>query len=156
MLLTAAILFFSAKSSIAGETKGTITHSKGTVTVKFSYLIKGPDAFDAKKIIKRVILSAKDIAAPIQACTTMSCVDSTVTEGMTVDFVGGPRLNYWMAVSNGLIQYSGTLEPVVLKISSDQPKEMAGKLNFDDASAGGPKVNVDFDAVLLKEFTQAR
>jgi hypothetical protein len=156
MAITLGTLVLTAQASIAGETKGTISYPKGTVTVKYSYLVKGPDAFDSKKMIRRLIFSATDLTAKLAACKAMSCSDGEVTEGMTVDLDAGPRLNYWMVMNGGLVQYSGTKEPTALKTSADDAKHLAGKLSFDDAGAGGPKVDVDFDAALVKEFTQAR
>jgi hypothetical protein len=60
-----------------------------------------------------------------------------------------------MVLNQGLVQYSGTQQPTALKSTVDQPKQLAGKLNFDDSAAGGPKEDVDFDAALVKEFTSA-
>jgi hypothetical protein len=149
-------VLFSNHSAFAGETKGILSYPKGTVVFKYSYLVKGPDNFDNKKIVRRVVLTSSDIGAKIQACHAMDCVDGLVTEGMIVDLDAGPRLNYWMVLNQGLVQYSGAHENTALKSNVDQPKELAGKLNFDDSAAGGPKVDVNFDAMLVKEFTQAR
>lgn len=156
LALAAMIFIFSAAPATAGETKGTLTYPKGTVALKFSYLVTGPDAIDTAKIIRRLIFSGNDLAPKIQACQTMSCVDGEITEGLMVDLVGGPRFNYWMALNNALVQYSGTKEMAALKTNADDPKRMAGKLSFDDTAAGGPKVDVDFDAALAKTFTKAR
>ncbi len=155
-VFSAFILFFFSNPASAGATHGTLTHPKGTVTVTYAYLVKGPDALDTKKIIRRLILSANDIGPKIQACQAMNCVDADLTEGMTVDLDGGPRLNYWMVLKGGLVQYSGTKEIAALKVTTDLPKLLTGKLSFDDTAIGGPKVDVTFDATLLKEFTQAR
>ena len=148
--------FILATRVMAGDAKGTLTLPKGTVTVKFAYLVKGPDAFDTKKIIRKIILSPSDLSAKIQDCKVMGCVDGEVTEGMSVDLDGGPRLNYWVVLNGGLVQHSGTEEIAALKTTADDEKHLAGKLSFDDATSGGPKVDVDFDATFVKEFTQAR
>jgi hypothetical protein len=153
LTFTIAVLFLGY-SSFAGVTKGTLSFPKGTMVFKYSYLVKGPDSFDNKKIIRRIVFTGNDIGAKIQACNAMNCVDGLVTEGMIIDLDVGPRLNYWMVLNQGLVQYSGTHEPTALKSTVDQPKQLSGKLNFDDGAAGGPKVDVDFDAVLVKEFTQ--
>ncbi len=81
----------------------------------------------------------------------MSCMDSGLTEGLEISFDSGPRLNYWMVLNGQKIQYSGTLKPEVLAASASDAKRMAGKLAFDDAGAGGPQVDVEFDAALVKE-----
>lgn len=48
------------------------------------------------------------------------------------------------------------LKPTVLKAGVDDATRIAGKLSFDDTSAGGPKVEADFDATILEAFTVAR
>ncbi len=155
--ICAAVLFtLKATSFAAGETKGTITASKGTVTLKYAYFVKGPDSLDPKKIIRKIILTDQDLGAKIAACTTMSCADRDLTSGLTVDLDGGPRLNFWMVMNGGLVQHSGTEETAALKLTADEAKRLAGKLSFDKTTSGGPKVDADFDAALLKEFTQAR
>jgi len=150
------LILFSAKGALAAETKGTLTYSKGSVVLKYSYLIKGPDSFDNKKIFRRLIFSGSDIAAKIQACTTMSCVDGTITDGLMVYLDQGSRLNYWMAVGNAMTQYSGSKDIAALKTSAEEPKRVAGHLSIDDSAASGPKIDVEFDAALVKEFSQAR
>jgi len=86
----------------------------------------------------------------------MSCADGELMEGLVVDIDGGPRLNYWMAINDQRVQHSGTKPPAALKASADEPKRLAGELAFDDTQAMGPRVDVEFDAVLLKEFKAAR
>ncbi|MFO1520075.1 MAG: hypothetical protein U1F57_10495 [bacterium] len=156
MVMFLVCFLFSPKNSFGGEVKGTLNHPKGTVVLKYAYFIKGPDSFDSKKMIDRVLLSGNDLTAKIQACKTMSCVDGELTEGLEVDLVSGPRYNYWMAINGAKVQYSGTLQPSVLKTTAKDAKRIAGKLTFDDTVMTGPKVEADFDATLSKEFTQAR
>jgi hypothetical protein len=154
--LLGAIGYLATAFAATGEAKGTLTHKNKTVTLKYAYLVMGPDAVDTKKTIRRLMLSAKDIGAKIQACQTMNCVDGEMTEGLEVDFDGGPRLKVWMAINGGLIQYSGTEQPAALKASADEPKRLAGKLAVDATSMGGPRVEAEFDATLLKELKAAR
>jgi hypothetical protein len=149
-------LLCSSASADPGKANGTLVHKSRTVTLGYAYLIKGPDAIDTKTIIRRLVLTGKDIGGKIHGCKTMSCVDGEVTEGLIVDLTSGPRLGYWMALNNGLVQHSGTLRPTVLEPSVNDAKRLAGKLSFDDTSAGGPKVEASFDAPMLKEFTAAR
>jgi len=155
-LFAATSVLLSTSSALAGVAKGTLVNAKGTVALKHAYLVKGPDAVDNKKIIRRLIFSSSDLSAKLQACAAMSCSDGDLTEGMTVDMDGGPRLNYWTVMNGGMVQYSGTEEPTALKSSVDDAKHLVGKLSFDDTGAGGPKVDVDFDATFVKEFTKAR
>jgi len=143
-----------------GTATGTLTYvSKGaplTVALKYAWLVKGPDAVDTKKTIRHLILSAVDIGAKVAACKTMSCTDSDLGSGMTVDFDAGPRLNYWVSLNGQLVQYSGTVRPEALKLTTDTPARLAGKLTIDDSGAGGAKVDVTFDAPMLPELKLAR
>jgi hypothetical protein len=51
------------------------------------------------------------------------------------------------------VQYSGT-EPVgSFAASADDARRIAGRLVFDKTAAGGPKVDVEFDAALVKELS---
>ncbi len=147
-------LLLSANASFAGETKGTLTHPKGTVALKFSYLIKGPDAVDPQKIIERLVLSGNDLSAKIQGCGTMSCVEGAVTEALIIDLISGPRYNYWMAISGAKVQNSGTVVPSVIKTTTKDANRIAGKISFDTTTMGGPKVEAEFDTPLAKAFTR--
>jgi hypothetical protein len=140
----------SVMAAAAGDATGSVAYKGRTANLKFAYLVKGPDEV-SKQTIRRLILSATDLSAKIAACTKMSCTDSNLTEGLSVNFDSGPRLNYWIVLNDQKIQYSGTLKPEVLKTSVSDAKHMAGKLSFDDAAAAGPKVDVEFDAALVKE-----
>ncbi|MEO8751148.1 MAG: hypothetical protein ABI624_00560 [Casimicrobiaceae bacterium] len=151
--MVAAVAFgASSVFAAAGDAKGTVTYKGRTATIKYAYLVKGPDMV-SKQTIRRLILSANDIGARIAACKTMGCTDGDLTEGLEVNFDSGPRLNYWMVLNGQKIQYSGTLKPEVLATSASDARRMAGKLVFDDAGAGGPKVDIEFDAALVKEAT---
>jgi hypothetical protein len=153
LALTSA--FFSG-IACAGEAIRNLSYQNVQVSLKHVYLVRGPDAVNTSQTIRRLILSAIDLTAKIEACKAMSCTDGDVTEGMTVDIVGGPRLNYWVAVSSQRVQYSGTELPAALTVRTDAAGHLAGKLSFDNTAAGGPRVDAEFDAPLLKEFTLAR
>jgi hypothetical protein len=141
----------SATLAMAGDAKGTLTYKTRTANLKYAYLVKGPDAV-SKQPIRRLILSATDLGAKISACRTLSCTDSDLNDGLSVNFDIGSRLNYWMVMNDQKIQYSGTQKPEALKTTADNAKRIAGTLRFDDAGAGGPKVDVEFDAALVKEL----
>jgi hypothetical protein len=162
-VLAAAALTLAVSTSVAaadGSATGTLTYKgKGapiTVTLKYVWLVKGPDAVDQKLIVRHLIFSATDIGAKIAACKTMSCTDADLGSGMTVDLGSGPRLNYWISLNDQRVQYSGAVMPDALKLATDTPTRMAGKLTIDDSAAGGAKVDVDFDAPLLRELSLAR
>jgi hypothetical protein len=77
-------------------------------------------------------------------------------EGATVDFTGGPRLNYWTVMDGQKVQYSGTARPETFSARGNDPGRLAGSLAIDDAAAGGAKLDADFDVMVLKEFKVAR
>ena len=126
------------------------------MTLKHAYLITGPDDVEPNQTIRRLVLSANDIGAKILSCQSMGCASGQITEGLTVDLGSGPRLMYWLSINDGLVQYSGTTKLASLQATVDQPGKLAGKLSFDDSVAGGPRVTIDFDTVLVKEFKTAR
>lgn len=142
------------KSAIAGDNqvKGMLTYRTYSVALKYAWLVKGPLERDPGKTIRRLILSANDIGDQLQGCETISCAGGQVTEGMTVDFDAPPRLDYWVAVNGGKVQYSFGAMPEAFAARVDNAGRLAGKLTFDDFAAGGPKVEIDFDVTLFKEF----
>jgi hypothetical protein len=79
------------------------------VNVKNVYVVKGPNSMD-KKIIRRLIFTPADLGAKIKACGEMSCSDNDLREGLEVDLVGGPRMNYWFVGNDQRVQYS-TAQP---------------------------------------------
>jgi hypothetical protein len=155
-LALAAAFLLAATGASAGTAKGTLVHKAKTVTLAHAYLVVGPDALDEKTKIRRLILSANDLSAKLAACKVMSCTDAEVTEGLVVDIGSGPRMNYWMAISDQRVQHSDTEEPSSLAATTDDAKKLAGKLTIDDTASGGPQVSVEFDAPLVKELTAAR
>jgi hypothetical protein len=141
----------------ADSASGTVTYQSKSgpivVNVKNVYLVKGPDAVD-KKVFRRLIFTSADLGAKIKACGSMSCSDNDLREGLEVDLVGGSRMNYWFVGNDQRVQYSGSARPETLKLTTDTPQRLAGKLTIDDSAAGGAKVSIDFDATMLKEFTK--
>ena len=120
-----------------------------------SFIFFYPDVVSGKTI-RRVVLSVADVAAKLSACGTMLCSDGDIGEGMTIDFDAGPRLNYWFVGNDQLVQYSGTAEPASLKLTADTLQRLAGKWDYDGSAAGGPRVQIEFDAPLVKEVTKLR
>jgi len=158
-----ALLFVLAGSlgvTLPSDAKGTLNY-KGkskdfAIALKYAHYVKGPDTIDPKTTIRRVILSSTDLTAKIQACKTMDCSDDDLAEGIEIDITGGPRLLYWLVVNDGLVQYSGTQQPAALATTADTANRLAGKITFDDSAAGGAKLDVTFDATLIKTFDKAR
>ena len=68
-----AMTLLAATSGLAAdnEAKGTIIYKSRTTTVKYAYLVKGPDAI-TKQPIRRLILSSADLGAKIAACRSTS------------------------------------------------------------------------------------
>ncbi len=155
-MVAAGTLFPTA--AFADPASGTINYrSKGgpiVVNVANVYLVKGPDAVSGKTI-RQLIFTSADVGAKLQACASMMCASGNVTEGMTVDFDVGPRLNYWVVGNGQKVQYSGTAKPdETLKLTGDTAQRLAGTLTIDDGAAGGAKVNVKFDATVVKQFSK--
>jgi len=157
---TVVLAFGGSASAADGTAKGTLTYSSKTgvitMTPKYAYLVIGPDAVDTSMIIRHLILSPDDLGAKIAACNTMSCTDAGLDNGMTVDLGAGPRLNYWVVLNDQRVQYSGTQRLASLALTTDSRSRLAGRLVFDASAAGGPKVEIEFDAPLLKEIQRAR
>ena len=155
--LVAAAAFFPAPAT-ADPASGTINYQSkaGPIAINVAnvYMVKGPDAVSGKTI-RQLIFTTADIGAKLQACASMMCASGNVTEGMTVDFDVGPRLNYWVAGNGQKIQYSGTAKPdETLKLTADTAERLAGTLTIDDGAMGGAKVNVKFDAKAVKQFNK--
>ncbi|MEO8676162.1 MAG: hypothetical protein ABI569_11315 [Casimicrobiaceae bacterium] len=149
----AVSLVTSAMSAGAADTqaKGTLVYKMQSIPIKYAYFVMGADEF-SKKTIRRVILSSTDIGAKVTACKSMSCTEREVREGMSVDLVPGGRIEYWIALNGQLVQYSGT-EPVEsLQITANEATRLAGKLKFDSTGAGGPRLDIEFDAPLTKDL----
>ena len=156
-LLTGAALAVACGATAAeGTANGAVTYraKSGVVTAmpKHAFLVKGPDALDQSRVIRRLVFSAGDLGAKIGACKTMSCTDAELGEGMSVDLDAGRRLNYWAVFNDQRVQYSGTADPAALKLTTETPSRLAGKLAIDDSAAGGARVDIEFDASLIKEF----
>ena len=157
-LAAAAVAALFSASAGAEPASGTINYQSkaGALAINAAnvYLVKGPNAVSGKTV-RQLIFTSADIGAKLQACATMSCASGSVTEGMTVDFDVGPRLNYWVVGNGQKIQYSGTARPEeALKLSADTAQRLAGTLAIDDSTAGGPKVNVKFDASVVKQYAK--
>jgi hypothetical protein len=158
--LAAIVLVPLISLKAAEKANGTLTYKGAkktfTVALKHAYLVKGPDTFEKDKTVSRLVFSTSDFSTAIKETDALNGFDGKLMEGMIVELDGGPRLNYWIVLNDQLVQYSGTVEPAVLKSTANTADHLAGKLRFDDSKAGGPKVDVEFDAPLLKSFSKAR
>lgn len=158
--LTGFAVFFALLAFVAADnSKGKLVY-KGpkktfNVDLQFARFVSGPDAFDDKKKIRRLIFTGTNIDSKIKSCDAMNCVDVHI-EGLQVDLDAAPRLLYWVSLNGQLVQYSGTVVNETLSLTTDSKERLAGTLKFDQSAAGGPTVEVTFDAPLLKTFAKAR
>lgn len=146
----------AAASSVAlaqgNQASGSVTYKGKSIAVKHAYVVKGPDAM-TKQPIRRIVFATSDVSAAIAKCTSMTCTDGMLGEGLSVNLDPGPRFSFWMVMNDQKVQYSGT-EPIgALVLTTDNAKRLAGKLAFDKTAAGGPKVDLSFDATLVKEVS---
>jgi len=160
-LILGAVLLASPGNLLAKErAKGTLTYkgSKKTFTVSLNhaYLVKGPDMFDEKKTVRRLVLSPGDFSSPITSAEALGGFDGEFKEGIIIELADGPRYNYWAVFNDQLVQDSGSFELDELKTTANTADHLAGKVHFDRSKAGGAKLDVEFDAALLKSFSKAR
>jgi hypothetical protein len=123
--------------------------------LNFAHFIIGPDSFDPNKKIRRLIFTEKSLDAQIRSCEAMNCVDPEI-EGLQVDLDAAQRILYWINLNGQLVQYSGTTGYESIALTTNNKEQITGTLKFDNSAAGGPIVDVTFDAKLLKTFTKAR
>jgi hypothetical protein len=158
VLALGAQLAPAAGAAEPGSASGSIVYRSNVgpivVTPKYAYLVKGPDTVTGN-VVRRIVLSATELASKLRTCGTMMCGDGDMTEGLTIDLDAGPRINYWFVANGQRVQYSGTAEPSSLKLTTDTAQRLAGAWHLDARPAGGPQVEVEFDAPLLKVFTKA-
>ncbi len=157
LTLFAVAALCASGTAMADPAKGTLTGTgkvAATVNVKHAYLVKGPNAF-GDKMVRLLILSEVDQTAHIKSCSTMSCTTNKLESGMTVEFDTGPRLLYWFVANGQRVQASGTAEPDSITLTTNTAQKIAGKWTYDASGQGGPKIAVEFDAAMLKEFGKA-
>lgn len=156
----ALLLLFGSSAWAEDRATGILTlKSKSgvlTFTPKFAYLVKGPDVVDNSVKVRHLILSTVDLGKKIAACQTLSCADQDLLNGMTVDFDAGPRLNYRVTLNDQRVQYSGTVKLDAFTANANSPGRFAGRLRFDATEAGGPVVDLEFDATVMAEFQRAQ
>jgi hypothetical protein len=155
-VLAAALLLAASAAALQAEAKGTATYKgkrAATVTFTHAYLVRQPE-LGGDQTIRRLVLSSEDVGAALKACKTRICTDGGIGDGMTVDLGSGPRLDYWFVANDQRIQYSGTASAASATLTTDSPARLAGTLKFDASAAGGPVVDVTFDASLVLELSK--
>src|SRR5262245_48995736 len=153
--VTAIALLLGAGVMTTDSVKGSLVYKGKTAehraTINHVYLVKGPDTIEPKKIGRVLIFSADDLGEKLRACATVSCAEQLVTEGFTIGFDTTPFLKFWMALEKGKVQTSGPANAKAFTPTVDTPERLAGTLRFDSF---GAKVDVQFDAALLKTFAK--
>lgn len=156
---TSALLLAASPALWADSAKGTATYAAKsgpvTVAVKHVYLIKGPDDMSGK-MGRQLVFAASDMADAIKRCATMSCVSGKLESGLTADLDIMPPVAFWLVANGQRVQVSGTAKRESLKLATDTPQKMAGIWNYDGSASGMPRIDVEFDVTLLKEFAKAR
>ena len=143
------LLAFNTFAQDANTASGTMIIGKHTVAIKYVYLVS---AAEGAKKDRRLIFSAKDLAASIGKCTTISCTTNDLNEGLELELDSGERMNLWAVANGQKVQHSDTVVRSELAATADKPDAVSGVLAIDRSSIGGPKINIDFKAGLTKAF----
>jgi len=153
---TAMLLAISTLASAADKVSGSVTLKTTVSTVKYAFLVRGPDEMNAGKTLLRIYLSSADIGAKIKACKTLHCADVTLEDGAMVDFSDASHLNYSVKLNSQRTQYSGATNGEAFTLATHTPDHLVGKLHIDDSAADGAKIDADLDLTLVSTFTTAR
>jgi hypothetical protein len=155
-IVAAALLSCTGFAAADANAKGTVAYKNKsgefTLAPKHAYVVTGPDVADPTRTVARLIFSETDIASALQTCASMMCVAGQITEGLVVDISDGPRLTSWLTLNKGRVQYSAPQAPASLSITTETAARIAGTLAFDATATGGPKVDVTFDAAVIREL----
>ena len=135
----------------ANTASGTMILGKHNVAIKYVYLVSAAGGNDKGR---RLIFSAKDIAASIGKCTKISCASQGLDAGLELELDSGERMNLWAVANGQLVQNSNTAVRSTLKATVDKPDAVAGALAIDRSDIGGPKINIEFKAGLTKAFKE--
>lgn len=155
LIMVALFSFTPADENSKGKLLYKTSKKSFDINLNFAHFIVGPDTFDPNKKIRRLIFTEKSLNDKIKSCDAMNCVDPAI-EGLQVDLDAAHRILYWVNLNGQLVQYSGTAVYEKLSLTTDTKEQIAGTFKFDDSAAGGPTVDVTFDAKLLKIFAKAR
>ncbi len=157
ILVVSALWLATSPVALAGDSaSGAISFKAAKGTVKYGFLVRGPDEMDPSKTVLRLYLSSADIGAKVKAAKTFSDADNALEDGAMVDFGDARHLAYAIRLNHELVQYSGGTDQEAFKLSTNKPDHLAGKLQIDDTASGGAKVNASFDLTLVKTFTSLR
>ncbi len=156
LLLSSLVLAASSCALGAGYAKGNVSLDAHSSSIKYGWLVRGPDEMNKGKTVLRMYLSSVDIGSEIDACHTLSCADSALKDGAMVDFGDATYLGYALRLNGERLQYSGGTNAQAFTLSTSEPGHLAGKLHIDDAAVGGGKVDAEFDLTLTSTFNTVR
>ncbi len=152
-LLLASMVFAAPAGALAADkASGRVSFKTYSTTVKYGWLVRGPDEIDPNKTVLRIYLSSIDIGAKIRACDTLSCADGALDDGAMIDFGDATHLGYALRLNDELVQYSGGTNAQAFTLSTKQPNHLAGKLHVDDNAVGGGRIDAEFDLTLTRTF----
>jgi hypothetical protein len=150
------LFLFATAASIGAPTadyaSGSASFDKHSATIKYGWLLRGPDEFDRSKSILRIYVSSTDVGAKIRACDSLSCVDQSLVDGGFVEYSDASYTNYWVKLDGGHVQFSGGSNATAFTFTVKQSNHLAGKLRIDDPSFHGAKLVIEFDLPLFKTF----
>jgi opacity protein-like surface antigen len=157
-LLFVSVIWIAASAlALAGDSaSGAVSFKDAKGTVKYGFLVRGPDDMDPSKTVLRLYLSSVDIGAKVKAAKTFSDADNALNDGAMVDFSDARHLGYAVRLNHELVQYSGGTDGEAFKLTTNKPDHLAGKVHIDDTASGGAKMDATFDLTLVKTFASSR
>jgi hypothetical protein len=159
--LLSAIFFVSMvqNAHAADRSSGTFACETKPITVKFGWLVRGPnvtykvehglsDLYDPKgKTALRIYFSDTDVGAELKACKNLSCTTDAIGNGFMIDFADSadlPELPYRAWIAEGDVKCNSFINPSALQLTTNKPDHLAGKLHLSEMS-GTVTADVDFD-----------
>ncbi|MGH8092785.1 MAG: hypothetical protein ACREIF_04870 [Chthoniobacterales bacterium] len=154
--MSAISLAWSTLALAGDSASGTISFKAAKGTVKYGFLVRGPDEMDPSKTVLRLYLSSVDIGAKIKAAKTFSDADRALEDGAMVDFSDARHLAYAVRLNHELVQYSGGTDGEAFTLTTNKPDHLAGKVHVDDTASDGAKVAATFVFTRVRSFTSLR
>ena len=146
-----ALLACEASGQQRGTANGTLTLEGADtplrVTFAHAYYITGPDSFDETKTTRSLVFTAEDQTDAIMGCSSRSCAELSMIDGLKIDLAEQGMANWWAHV--GQKQYSGTAVGKSLSLRVDQPDHLAGTFKI---GGSGATAAIEFDSALVKAF----
>ena len=147
MLLALTVPSFAASVDSARGTLVVQGEDKPlSVELKHAHLVIGPDTFETGKTTRRLVFTADDLHAMIEACTEIRCATMIASDGLVLE-LDAASTRYWAHVRP--MQYSGSLDRGGLVLRTDKPDQVAGTVKLNNS---GVTTTIEFDAALVKTF----